>query len=227
MEAYPEPGPADGIHALIKFFVSLPPGVGGGLATIYDLAVPTPISKRRDAWIRSLGTAVDTLIKKSNDRTLETLIEDPEFVSFILEASHIAIKNHQEEKLTALQNALVNFYSEPIYDKKISIISIIDSITSTHLLILNFINDQSEILKDQIDSYDKLFTLFLENGSDIDLSFFRKCILDLDTHGLLRISKDFTDPYGGSGYVKNDQGVEHLKILQFGHELVSFIRETS
>jgi hypothetical protein len=225
MEPYPEPGPADGNHALIKYFLSLP--FGGVLGAIYDTVVPSPISKRRDAWMRMVGSAVNTLIQRDSRKTSETLIEDPEFVSFIYETSEIAIKNHQAEKLMALQNAIINFYSEPIYDKKVSLISIIDSITSTHLLILQFIIDQNIIINEQIDGYKKLFDFYLDKGSKIEFSFFRKCIKDLDMHGLLRISDDFTDPYGGGGYVTADEGAEPIKILEFGYELMKFIKETT
>lgn len=221
IKPWPKAKAEDASYDLIKSCFDTFPIVGA----LYGQVVPSPLSKRIDVRMNQIIDALNELLEKDKSRGIEDLKNDPEFISFILCATHIAINNHQEEKIRALLNAIGNFYSDLTYDKKVIILNLIDTLTATHLLILSFLMKSDEVQNNQVKGYHELFDLFSKYTSKLELSFFRKCVLDLSMHGLIRISGDFSDIYGGGGYTAVDEGADPLMILEFGHDFMKTIEE--
>lgn len=99
---------SDVAYALVKAAIAGVPLAGGSAAEIFSLIVAPPIEKRRDRWLREVTTAVEDIRSKVANLTPEKLSQNPAFVTTLLQATQIAIRTHQEEKIEALRNALVN-----------------------------------------------------------------------------------------------------------------------
>jgi hypothetical protein len=104
----------------------------------------SPATKRRAQWINEyLSKAVQTIAEKAAPSVVENLYKNESFLTVVLQATSIALRNHQKEKLEALRNAIVNsvWPNAPDDDLKLMFINFIDSFTLTHLVILDFIDN--------------------------------------------------------------------------------------
>jgi hypothetical protein len=138
----PKQTAGDVVHAVVKGAVSgIPIPIAGGIAAeIFGLVLAPPLSKRRDAWFESLAERL-----KAVEARLESLGENPAFVTTVLQATQIALRTHQEEKLEALRNAVVNSTSGQVLEDDIRAVflNLIDAFTPTHLRILKYFQDRS------------------------------------------------------------------------------------
>lgn len=138
----PQPTAGDVAHAIVKGGLSGIP-LGGGLAAeLFGLVLAPPLTKRRDEWFESIAKRLKAL-----ETTLESLGENPAFVTTALQATLIALRTHQEEKLEALRNAVVNsaIGQAPGDDLRAVFLSFVDAFTPTHLRILRFFQDRSSL----------------------------------------------------------------------------------
>lgn len=104
--------------------------------TVNQIITPS-LEKRRDAWIESIASKLIEL-----DRTLQSLHDNDSFITAIMYASQIAIRTHQEEKLEALRNSVLNsaLPTSPEDDSIHIFLNIVDILTPTHLRILKFLD---------------------------------------------------------------------------------------
>lgn len=99
----PQQHTGDGIHAWAKAGLSVIPMAGD----IFQMVVQPPLEKRRAAWMEAVGEKLAELERDSGLK-LEALQDNEQFISAVLHASAMAVKNHQQEKLDALRNAVIN-----------------------------------------------------------------------------------------------------------------------
>jgi len=78
---------------------------------------------------------------------LESLGENAAFVTTALQATQIALRTHQEEKLEALRNAVVNSASDRSLDDdtRSIFLTFVDAFTPTHLRILKYFQDRGSL----------------------------------------------------------------------------------
>ncbi len=143
MSSYPKKTKSDHFHTALKSALSVVPGAGGLLSILFENIFSSPIDKRKEEWITSLGTKIDELIENDEHITPKSLSENPTFISVALQASQQALRNHQEEKLTALRNAVLNTAIDITIDENKALLftNIIDEITPLHMKLLAFYND--------------------------------------------------------------------------------------
>jgi hypothetical protein len=136
------PAAGDVAHALVKGALSGVPIAGGVAAELFGLMLAPPLSKRRDAWFESLAQRLKVVEAK-----VGSLGENPAFVTTTLQATQIAIRTHQEEKLEALRNAVVNsaMGTAPEDDMRAVFLNLIDAFTPTHLLILKLFKNRASV----------------------------------------------------------------------------------
>jgi hypothetical protein len=137
----PKQTAGDVVHAVVKGAISgIPIPIAGGVAAeIFGLVLAPPLSKRRDAWFQSLAERL-----KGVEARLESLGENPAFVTTVLQATQIALRTHQEEKLEALRNAVVNSTSGQVLedDKRAVFLNLVDTFTPTHLRIVKYFQNR-------------------------------------------------------------------------------------
>ncbi len=106
----------------------------------------SPATKRRDRWIDEyLSKAVQTIAEKAAPSVVENLSNNESFLTVVLQATSIALRNHQKEKLEALRNAIVNSVlpNAPNESLQLMFINFIDIFTPYHLMIIDFIDNPS------------------------------------------------------------------------------------
>ena len=96
----------DAAQALVRGAVGAIPLVGAGVGELFNWMVTPSLEKRRDDWIESLERRIRNLETRGVD--LQALREDEVFLTTVMEASRAALITHEDEKLEALRNAVVN-----------------------------------------------------------------------------------------------------------------------
>lgn len=138
----------DYVHTGTKFFISNVFPCGGILSEIFDFLVSTPLEKRKEEWLIELNNGVQRLQETVEDFKLENLIENELFQTIVLDATHTALKTHQQLKRQALCNACINSakginISE---DKQLIFIKIIDQLTDMDIKLLLFLYNPDSFL---------------------------------------------------------------------------------
>lgn len=138
--APPEISKADVAHTLVKAGISSIPGVGGAAAELFALVITPPLDKRRAEWMNSIAEGLESLEGKVEGFRIEDLPKNEAFISTVMHASQAAIRNHQNEKLEALRNAVLNVAigNAPNEDVQLMFVNLIDSFTPWHMRILRF-----------------------------------------------------------------------------------------
>lgn len=214
----------------------------GGIEILGQFITPQ-LEKSRQKWEFQVFCALKELNKRQ-EKILERLYKDEEFQTLLRQAFFIAWKTHRSDKFKALKAGIMNsaLNGNTSFDKKEIYLRLIDDLTTTHLLVLNFIYDfQNKITA--IDSFEKYYNI-LNNGtidkdfpvidSTIELSTFRAIMRDLEIKGLILISSELTDIDGvkkkaGSLLLENDNKendkLPFVTVTKHGQEFLSFIKE--
>jgi hypothetical protein len=127
----------DVVHIATKAGLSAIPIVGGPAAEIFAAIVQPPLERRRNEWIRDLGDRIEQLEKEGRIHAEELQHNEP-FVDTALQATTIALRNHQGEKREALRNAVLNaaLPGAPAADLQHFFLGLVDQFTTWHLRIL-------------------------------------------------------------------------------------------
>ncbi|KAF3982106.1 MAG: hypothetical protein HFP81_01380 [Methylococcales symbiont of Hymedesmia sp. n. MRB-2018] len=201
LEELPIKNKSDYIHDATKAGLNLIPLVGGATAGVFETIFSAPIDKRKEEWLKRLSKTVDQLCQTVNGLTEKKLSNNPEFISIYLQASNIAIRTHNEEKLRALNAAVKNSVLIESLDesKKMIFLRIVDQMTLLHFKVLHFLSDPEKYIQDLNSRqpanqktywrdirnvWDESFTDVRSNNPLIDLS-----ISDLKNWGLIYIGK--------------------------------------
>jgi hypothetical protein len=78
------------------------------------------------------------------DEQLDALLDDPEFVTVLLRAYQAAARTHEQTKIDALRNAVVNVATgrSPEDDLRLIFLGLVDEFTPAHLSVLAFCRDR-------------------------------------------------------------------------------------
>jgi len=131
--------------AVSKGAVSAIPLVGGAISEFIATAVGLPLSKRRDEWFEDLESRLRELEQQIGGFSLKTLGDNEQFVSAAAQATQAAMRTHQNEKIEALRNAVLNTAIENggDSDRQSILISLIDRLTPAHLRLLEHLRHPS------------------------------------------------------------------------------------
>lgn len=90
--------------AFVKGALQAIPIAGGLLAEVVNLFV-NPAEKRKERWLMEVSSAIEN-VHKEVGLVPDVLQKDERFISFLYQATQIALRNHREEKIRALREAL-------------------------------------------------------------------------------------------------------------------------
>ncbi len=124
-------------HAITKAAISTLPIVGGPSAELFNFLIRAPAPKRIDEWLRSLHERLQAMEDKIPG-LIESLPTKDEFVTAALHATGVATRTHQEEKLEALRNAVLNVAvgTASSTDRQLMFLTWVDIFTIVHLAFL-------------------------------------------------------------------------------------------
>jgi len=136
----------------LRAAVSLVPKYGGPALELIGL-INTPLEKRKVDWFNDLADR----LKKLEDEGFSflNLEENDEFITIVVHATQVAIRNHEEAKLEALKNAVINTAKGINVQANLHImfLSYIDLMSPLHLLVLKYFQDpQGACLTRKVDS---------------------------------------------------------------------------
>lgn len=134
----PQPTAGDDVHMLVRAALSAVPLTGGPAAELFAAAIVPPLARRRDEWFEGLAVAVKELERKVEGFKVESLSSNEAFISVVMQATALAVKTRQKEKLEALRNAVLNtaLPSELDEDTRLMYLNLIDTLTPLHLRML-------------------------------------------------------------------------------------------
>ena len=141
-----KPTSGDYIHTGIKAAVSALPMVGGPIAEVFSRIFVPPLEKRRDALLIDLYTELKHIEETNAEFKIEDLANNDNFISVLMHAIQIVLRTHQEEKIEALKNVVINSISTSRVEESLQLIflNLIDQYTPWHLKILKFLKDPVE-----------------------------------------------------------------------------------
>lgn len=203
---YPESQQIDYFRDIAKIPVSLIP-TG---SSILDLVFKSPISKRKDEWAKELGEKVQWLLDKG--LTIEELQNNEKFIDAVFQATQIAIKTSQREKINALKNAVVNTALDETYDASIieMFLYLIDSLTPLHFSLLSNSKASSEFETARLNGNQRIPWLSLEQAQksyeNVDSVLIRSIFLQFAQDGI---------------FIKVDRAI----LTNFGEQFMNFIKE--
>lgn len=133
----PQPEFEDVAHAGRKALISVVPFVGSAASELLGL-LSSPIAQRRDNWLTDLERRLRELEDRTAEFKFEDLGQNEQFVSATVIATQAATRTTQQEKLRALQNAVLNAAVGTIPDevRQAAFLALIDRFQPAHLRIL-------------------------------------------------------------------------------------------
>jgi len=161
---------------------------------LFEYFVKPPLEKRLENWRADVAQALRNL-EKNQGIKLEMLQGDERFMTIVIQATAVAIRNHQREKLAALKSAIMNSALNHEFgeDMEMIFIRFIDELTLTHFLLLKFLVENESKLSN-LKSYPEIYQLFLaETTTVVGQDEFRMLVSDIYTRGLIRLSQDIDD----------------------------------
>ncbi len=132
----PKASVGDVAHASTKAILSALPYIGGPAAELFQLVLQPPLEKRRAEWMERIAEGLETLEK--DGLKVQDLKDNPQFISAVMQAYQIALHTHQEDKLRALRNAVLNVASGNAPEDALQglFLSYVDFFTAWHIRIL-------------------------------------------------------------------------------------------
>jgi len=117
------------------------PIVGAAATELFNWFVKSPLDRRRNEWMLQVGETLESLRMRGID--VEALQKDEAFVDVVMQATGIAMRNHEEKKREALRNAIANSAAPgaPSEAKRQMFLHSVDVLTVCHLQLLNLFAD--------------------------------------------------------------------------------------
>lgn len=234
----PEANWKDGLHTTAKAVLNLVP-FGGSAAELFQFVVQSPLEKRMAAWRESVGEALSELTETQKIDVV-ALQENEKFVSFVLHTTQIALRSHQQEKLVALRNALVNSAISEDLDENLELVflNMIDRLTPWHIKVLGYLNDPKSWWEKNNKEVVPASELFFSNKKLLQYAFpelqkqsllFHQILSDLTSMGLLKVEsisedRDILVP-GGFPVLKVTQMFMGGSTSDLGIRFIGFISE--
>src|SRR5271166_5936919 len=103
----PDPGEA-GLAAMRAALSLIVPGLGGVIGEGLTVILGPAVHRRRDKFVLDLERALHALQHQYEELSTEVLAQNESFVTAATHALLIAVRTHQQEKLDALRNAVLN-----------------------------------------------------------------------------------------------------------------------
>ena len=139
MNNLPDRSAGDAAHAVAKAVAGMVPVAGSALTVLLETVLAPPLERRREKWFQMLGTAVEQLQQKVEGLSLEALSGNEVFITVVAQATQVALRTHQDEKLNALQAAVMNagVPNPPAEDLQLMYVRFVDELSPWHIRVLD------------------------------------------------------------------------------------------
>ena len=207
---------SDVAHTLVKAGLSAVPMVGSTANELLSLVISPSLEKRRDKWIESIAEALKVLEEQISGFKIENLCENELFISTVMKALQVAMRNHQKEKLDALNNAVLNsaLPNAPEEDMQFMFLNFVDTFTPQHLFLLQFFSKVPNIHnpKKRMELIDKELRKFIPDWTS-NKEFFSQVVQELSSSGLVNVGKKEIEGLIISSHPITDLGKKFLEFV--------------
>jgi hypothetical protein len=220
------PSSGDILHAGLKTAISSVPIVGGFASELFGLYIASPSEKRKENILIMIDDRLRELEKKVTNFHSIMMERNDNFVSITLQATQIAIRTHQQDKISVLINAITNSVIDTSVDESVQqmFLSFIDSFNEWHLRLILFLDNpksccESKGIKTDImmgSLSDILYHYYPELASKKD--FTKQLITDLSYRGLLNSDSSILNA------MITGSGITASRTSDLGKQFISFIR---
>ncbi len=133
---------------VVKIALGFVPWVGGALSEVVG-HINNNLARRQEFWMVQVSEAINALQNRS-DLSIDDLMKNEAFTSFLLQATPIALRNHQQAKISVLKNALISVGNPEFSDEDLAFqfLRYIDEITVSHFSILKYIFKNADKFKE-------------------------------------------------------------------------------
>jgi len=208
-----------------KAITSAIPVAGGPLQVLFENVFAAPIEKRKQAWLEQLAEVVTEIQRRVEGLTTDELATNETFITVAMQASQMAVRNHQKEKLEALRNAVLNsaLPNPPQEDEQMIFLRLVDQLTPWHLRVLGLFTGPVEWMKRSEIHYPGwgmgsvsmvIEHCFQELRGQRDT--YEQIVRDLQTDGLVKEDRFLHITMTGSGMVEaraTDRGKRFIKYI--------------
>lgn len=143
-----KPTSEDLLYGSARTGLSLIPGVGGPISSIFSSVISSPVNKRLKSYLTSLDLRIKDLEEK-NKVNSNQLFTNEEFIDTVIQSSQIAVRNFSQPiKIEYLQNAMVNIaLGSHTPSDTLTYLHYIDTLTPIQLQILQILANPEESIK--------------------------------------------------------------------------------
>lgn len=136
----------DYVHSTVNAAISSIPALGSVASEIFNMVIVAPLEKRKEKWMLKIAESLEELQNKVDGFDVNKLCNNELFVSVLNRASQLALSNHQEEKIFALKNAVMNTALNISIDEneEMMFLNLIDVMTPWHLKIIFYFDNPKE-----------------------------------------------------------------------------------
>jgi hypothetical protein len=144
----PEKSAGDNVNALVRAGLGAIPIAGSAAVELFSSLITPPLESRRNIWMQEIANRI-TSLEKEKVIDISKLSKNDNFITIMMHASQIAIRNHANEKLNALRNAVLNsaLPAPPEESKQLLFLNYIDDLTVWHLRVLVLFHDSRKWFK--------------------------------------------------------------------------------
>lgn len=212
--------------ATARGIVSAVPLAGGLIAEIGNLYL-NPLEKRKQKWAEDVSHALNQ-IREDLKVLPEQLQEDEAFISLLYQATEIAMRNHQSEKLVALRNAVVSSAApDRDYDLETRLLKFVDELSLSHIRLLSIF----DLHAGQFARHEKLDQIYQAAEEflrkPLDRVVFRSILQDLETRFLIALGdvEDFGEfKSKQDAIVTESSGIQSMRVTGLGRSFLTYIR---
>ena len=199
---------ADKMHRILRAGLSFLPVGSGAAVELLNAIIMPPLERRKIKWMVDVTESLNKL-EADAKIDLKKLSDNEEFITLMISASQLAIKNHAKEKIDSLRNIVLNKACGMNYDDSLQgiFVNLVDQFTPLHIKLLKIFheglvwsndgrpkpndNEMPELLLINVGSYKDL--------SDVNRSLIALCLKDLINNELInhwiieKITKELPD----------------------------------
>ena len=141
-DSLPQKAAGDHLHLAARVVLSAIPVLGGPALELFTAVIMPPTERRRNEWLNDLAQRLNMLEQEDRLKVAD-LAKNDEFISAVMQASAVAVRNHRQEKIDALRNAVLNsaLGQCPSDAKSAMFLALVDQFTVWHLRVLKELFD--------------------------------------------------------------------------------------
>lgn len=212
-------------YSILKVAIGSIPLVGATATELFQLLVSPPLEKRRDKWMFEIGESLKYL-EQNQGLDLNALSSNETFIDVVLQATQLAIRTSEKDKITFYRNAILNtaMNTNPEVTEIQIFLNFVSTFTVWHIKILKLFDNP----KEWFDKNEIKFSNYLSAGlSNVLEAAFPELIGKKELYNLIWDDLARASLHNSTGMDSMMSGASLLvpRTTAFGRDFLKFITE--